>query len=113
MPVQSWFLFLVFNGFLLSTGSFLLFLVLNSCIISARIKSGSCYLLAAYKYTDVLLDSLQGFVVAITFCYRNGEVSGVLDQRHLLFATIFENLPRRSQFLFMFDVLHPYRLLRC
>ena len=30
MPVQSWFLFLVFNGFLLSTGSFLLFLVVNS-----------------------------------------------------------------------------------
>ena len=91
MPVQSWFLFLVFNGFLLSTGSFLLFLVLNIRILSARIKSGSCYLLAAYKYTDVLLDSLQGFVVAITFCYRNGEVSAVLDQSHLLFTTIFEN----------------------
>ena len=40
-----------------------------------RITSGSCYLVAAYKYTDLLLDSLQGFVVALTFCYRNGEVS--------------------------------------
>ena len=83
MPVLSWFLFLVFSGFLLSTGSFRLFLVMNTHNLSARIKSGSCYLLAAYKYTDVLLDSLQGFVVAITFCYRNGEVSAVLDQPHL------------------------------
>lgn len=39
-----------------------------------RLNSGSCYLLAAYKYTDVLLDSLQGAIVAVTFCYRNGEV---------------------------------------
>jgi len=39
-----------------------------------RFNSGSCYLLAAYKYTDLLLDSLQGFVVAVTFCYRNGEI---------------------------------------
>ena len=31
--------------------------------------------MAAYKYTDLLLDSLQGFVVGLTFCYRNGEVS--------------------------------------
>ena len=83
MPVLSWFLFLVFSGFLLSTGSFRLFLVMNTHNVSARIKSGSCYLLAAYKYTDVLLDSLQGFVVAITFCYRNGEVSAVLDQPNL------------------------------
>ena len=39
-----------------------------------RLNSGGCYLLAAYKYTDVLLDSLQGFIVSVTFCYRNGEV---------------------------------------
>ena len=40
-----------------------------------RLNSGGCWLLAAYKLTDVLLDSLQGLVVSITFCYRNGEVS--------------------------------------
>merc|ERR1719367_1047007 len=40
-----------------------------------RLNSGGCYLLAAYKYTDVLLDSLQGFIVSVTFCYRNGEIS--------------------------------------
>jgi len=47
-----------------------------------RINTGSCYLLAAYKYTDVLLDSLQGFVVAITFCYRNGEIITLLKRSH-------------------------------
>ena len=53
-------------------------LLINIVINFIRINSGSCYLLAAYKYTDLLLDSLQGFVVAITFCYRNGEVSSYL-----------------------------------
>ena len=46
-----------------------------------RINSGSCYLVAVYKYTDLLLDSLQGFVVALTFCYRNGEVSSDWDKQ--------------------------------
>jgi len=47
-----------------------------------RLNSGGCYLLAAYKYTDVLLDSLQGFIVSVTFCYRNGEIITLLKRSH-------------------------------
>ena len=40
-----------------------------------RPQNGHCIWLTCYKYLNVALDGLQGLMVAIAFCYRNGEVS--------------------------------------
>jgi hypothetical protein len=36
--------------------------------------SGHCLWTTIYKYINVILDGLQGLMVSIAFCYRNGEV---------------------------------------
>ena len=33
-----------------------------------------CQWKAAYKYFNIVLDGLQGLIVSVAFCYRNGEV---------------------------------------
>jgi hypothetical protein len=40
-----------------------------------RPQSGICQWQELYVYLDILLDGLQGAVVALIFCYINGEVS--------------------------------------
>jgi len=35
---------------------------------------GDCIVTTVYKYFNVMLDGLQGLMVSIAFCYRNGEV---------------------------------------
>ena len=35
---------------------------------------GSCEWIEIYYYVDYILDGLQGFLVALIFCYVNGEV---------------------------------------
>ena len=47
--------------------------------------------MAAYKYTDVLLDSLQGFIVSVTFCYRNGEVRLYVLNSAFFVKNMYEN----------------------
>lgn len=39
-----------------------------------RPQSGTCQWQELYVYLDILLDGLQGAVVALIFCYINGEV---------------------------------------
>lgn len=39
-----------------------------------RPQSGICQWQELYVYLDILLDGLQGAVVALIFCYVNGEV---------------------------------------
>ena len=47
-----------------------------------RPQTGHCLWISFYKYLNVSLDGLQGLMVAIAFCYRNGEV-----------RNLFPNLP--------------------
>lgn len=45
-----------------------------------RPQSGHCVWLTFYKYVNVVLDGLQGLMVAIAFCYRNGEILTLLSR---------------------------------
>ena len=37
-------------------------------------EDAHCQWKAAYKYFNIVLDGLQGLIVSVAFCYRNGEV---------------------------------------
>jgi hypothetical protein len=39
-----------------------------------RPQSATCQWEELYAYLDILLDGLQGAIVALIFCYMNGEV---------------------------------------
>jgi hypothetical protein len=47
---------------------------LHFAITIYRPQSGVCQWQELYVYLDILLDGLQGAVVALIFCYVNGEV---------------------------------------
>jgi len=52
-------------------------LAINKILMKPKMKLclvGDCLLTTVYKYLNVVLDGLEGFIVAIAFCYRNGEV---------------------------------------
>ena len=42
-------------------------------------EGAHCIWKNVYKYMNVVLDGLQGLMVAIAFCYRNGEVENQFD----------------------------------
>ena len=37
-------------------------------------EDAHCQWKAVYKYFNIVLDGLQGLIVSVAFCYRNGEV---------------------------------------
>ena len=49
---------------------------------------GSCKWIELYYYVDYILDGLQGFLVALIFCYVNGEV-GYRRKFFLLFLHFY------------------------
>ncbi|KAF0305526.1 Calcitonin gene-related peptide type 1 receptor [Amphibalanus amphitrite] len=65
-----------------------------------RPSDGGCVWMEIYYYCDYLLDGLQGAMVALIFCYLNGEVQNLLRRtygHHLsLHSTAFRTGHRSS-----------------
>lgn len=51
-------------------------------------KQGICWWQEIYVYLDILLDGLQGAVVALIFCYINGEVHTLLRRSYRNFVLL-------------------------
>ncbi|KAG8237802.1 hypothetical protein J437_LFUL002410 [Ladona fulva] len=47
---------------------------------------GTCEWIELYFYADYLLDGMQGFLVALIFCYFNGEVHYLMKRSYLRFV---------------------------
>lgn len=58
---------------------------LHFCLVIYRPYSGKCGFLEAYVYFNYAMDGLQGFMVALIFCYMNGEVLYLLKRSYQRF----------------------------
>ncbi|PRD27806.1 UNVERIFIED_CONTAM: calcrla [Trichonephila clavipes] len=55
---------------------------LHLCLVIYKPHSGKCGILQAYKYFSYAMDGLQGCMVALIFCYLNGEVLYLLKRTY-------------------------------
>lgn len=55
---------------------------LHLCLVIYKPHSGKCGVLQAYKYFSYAMDGLQGCMVALIFCYLNGEVLYLLRRTY-------------------------------
>ncbi|XP_059085295.1 calcitonin gene-related peptide type 1 receptor-like isoform X2 [Tigriopus californicus] len=52
-------------------------------------EGANCHWQTFYKYLNICLDGLQGLMVSIAFCYRNGEIRYLLNQSKKRFRDRF------------------------
>lgn len=76
---------------------------LHLMVTMYRPTRGSCTWMEAYYYADYLLDGLQGAMVALIFCYLNGEVSSL--NYSISFSLPLYLSPLPSAFLFLLLLL--------
>ncbi|CAL1263828.1 unnamed protein product [Larinioides sclopetarius] len=55
---------------------------LHLCLVIYKPQSGKCGILQAYTYFSYAMDGLQGSMVALIFCYLNGEVLYLLKRSY-------------------------------